>query len=230
MVTSISSSVFMNSNFSKKVYDRRNEKHNNNIPLNYNFCLNKSFSKNIVDYAHNLCSTVLNLKNSSKELSYFVDEYKIVEDKIENLDEEKKQKVNSMFKEKMKNFIDTYDLAVDFANKQNHSQSLLNFSSELFEITDSYENVLKNLNYDSERMKNFDLTNIHDKKSINEKLDGIKLFANEIYNSTTDVLSKPMSEHMNFRDLHYYYNYKLDKYQSDTFALIEVGMIVDVTL
>lgn len=227
------SPIFQNSKISKKSLEKLNSKTEDGISA-YTIMLNKSFSENVVEYAHTLYTTILDLKDSSKELGYFLDEYKTVEDKIETLDNNKKEQVNHMFEEKVKKFVYDYDNAFNFANNQSHSPALLNFSSELYEITDEYEQILTRLGIDesdsNELIINFDLNNTTDKRSIRDKLEGIKSFVSEIYNSTQNILSAPMSEHMNFKALKYYYNYKLDRYQSNTFELIEVGMIVDVAL
>lgn len=231
--TTVPLSIFTSRKTSRKPSDKfflRNE----NEEAIYNIFLNKSFSKDIVDYAHTLYTTIVDLKDSSKELEYFVDEYKTVEDKIETLDDSRKEKVNNMFQEKMEQFIDDYDTAFEFANNQQHSKLLLDFSSELFEITGEYGTTLEEVGIsESEQGKLYiDLldSDITDKNKAVNKLEGIKSFVNEVYNSTQNILSRPMSEHMNFKNLNYYYNYGLDRYQSNTFRLIEAGMIVDIAL
>jgi len=48
-----------------------------------------------------------------------------------------------------------------------------------------------------------------------------------VYESTGDFLQLPLSEHMNFRNLKYYYNYKTGSISKDSFTIIESGMIVN---
>lgn len=229
----IRSPIFQKRKISKKSLEKLNSKTEDGVSA-YAIVLNKSFSENVVEYAHTLSTTILDLKDSSKELDYFLDEYKTVEDKIEILDNKKKEQVNDIFEEKVKRFVYDYDNAFNFANGQSHSKALLDFSSELYEITEEYEEILARLGINESNSDgltiNFDLNNTTDKQGIRDKLEGIKSFVSEIYNSTQNILNTPMSEHMNFKGLKYYYNYKLDKYQSNTFELIESGMIVDVAL
>lgn len=227
------SSVYSSRKISKKSIEKLNLKKENGNYV-YAILLNKTYSNKIVDYAHTLYTSILDLKDSAKDLDYFVDEYKIVEDKIETLDEERKRKVNEMFEDKVSKFIDDYNNAVRFADTQIHSQSLKDFSSELSDVLNEHKQVLDSLDISGDNenqiIKNFDLTNVSDKLSIDEKLNCLQNLIEDIYDSTQYILSKPMSEHMNFKGLSYYYNYKLDKYEANTFELIEAGMIVDIIL
>jgi hypothetical protein len=200
----------------------------------YTISLNKAFSKNVVDYAHTLYSTILNLKDSSKQLSSFVDEYKMVEDKLETLDTDKKQQVNDIFKKKAEEFVNSYDAAYHFASNQKHSKALLDFSSELSNITDGYAQILRTIGIieldQGKPNLEFNVADISNNTDTIGKLEGIKALVEDIYHSTQNILSKPMAEHMNFKGLKYYYNYELGRYYSNTFELIESGMIVDVAL
>lgn len=225
------SSLFSNRKISKKSLEKLHSKKEDGEPV-YSILLNKSFSTNVVNYAHSLYSTVLNLKDSSKELGYFIDEYKTVEDKIDTLDESKKQTINEMFEERVNNFVDNYKSALNFTNKQKHSLPLLTFSSELSGIENEYSKVFESLGIkNSDNLVDiFDLSHLTESTNLNEKLEAIKSLANDIYSSTQNLLIKPMAEHMNFKDLNYYYNYKFDRYESNTFELIESGMIIDVVL
>lgn len=227
----ITSSIFSSRKISRKSVEKILSKKEDGSSV-YAILLNKTFSTAIVDYAQNLSSSVLDLKDSSKELSYFIDEYKTVEDKINLLSREKKQKVNEMFEDKVNEFTENYNTAIEFAYSQKHSKSLLDFSNELLELRDEYKNAFYDVGiYDTDStIKNFDITNVQNMDSIVEKLNCIKSFVDEIYYSTQSMLNRPMSDHMNFRGLSYYYNYKLDRYESNTFELIESGMIIDVAL
>lgn len=224
--------IFPKRKVSKKSVEKLNLKKDDGEPA-YSILLNKTFSVNIVNYAYDLYTNIIDLKDSSKELEYFINDYKTVEDKIANADDEKKQRVNQMFEDRIDDFIQNYNSALQFSKKQKHSQSLLTFSYELDDIQHEYSPVLKSMDIsgDQSLVKPFDLTNIkNNKQDITEKLEAIKSLANEIYTCTQNILDKPMSEHMNFRDLNYYYNYKFDRYESNTFVLIETGMIINLAL
>lgn len=229
----ISSPIYSSRKISKKSIEKINQKKENG-GYAYAILLNKAYSNRVVNYAHTLYTSILDLKDSAKDLDYFIDEYKTVEEKISTLDDEKKKKVNEMFENKISKFTDDYNYAIEFANTQIHSKTLKDFSSELSDVLAEHKQVLDSLEItgDSENkiIKNFDLTDTLDKLSIDEKLNSIKSLVEDIYDSTQYILSKPMSDHMNFKGLSYYYNYKLDKYEANTFELIEAGMIIDVVL
>jgi len=202
---------------------------NNDKSQYYAICLNKTFSQNVVEYAHTVYSTILNLKDTSKQLLDFIEEYKTVEDKIETLDASKKEQVADIFNKKAQSFVNSYDAAYYFAKDQSHSKVLLDFSSELSYIAAQHQDITKKLEASS--IDNpFEVTNITVAKDTVEKLENIKSFVDEIYGSTQKLMGKPMAAHMNFSGLGYYYNYKLSVYYSNTFELIESGMIVDVAL
>jgi len=232
-INQMPSTIHSNRKISRKSLEKLNSKKENGAYA-YAILLNKTYSDRIVDYAHTLYTSILDLKDSAKDLDYFVDEYKTVEDKINTLNDERKRKVNEMFEDKVNRFINDYNNAVEFADTQIHSQSLKDFSSELSDVLDQHKQVLDSLNItgDNEEqiIKSFDLTNVSEKLSIDEKLNCLQDLITDIYDSTQYILSKPMSEHMNFRGLSYYYNYKLDRYEANTFELIESGMIVDIIL
>lgn len=229
----ISSPIYSSRKISKKSVEKINQKKENG-GYAYAILLNKSYSNKVVNYAHTLYTSILDLKDSAKDLDYFIDEYKTVEEKISTLNDEKKKKVNEIFENKISKFTDDYNYAVEFANTQMHSQTLKNFSLELSDILIGHKEVLDSLNitgdFKNKIIKNFDLTDTTSKFSIDEKLNSIKNLVEDIYDSTQYILSKPMSDHMNFKGLSYYYNYKLDKYEANTFELIEAGMIIDVIL
>lgn len=202
---------------------------NNDKLQYYTICLNKAFSQNVVDYAHTVYSTITNLKDTSKQLLDFIDEYKTVEDKIETLEDSKKEQVGEIFNKKAQAFVNSYDAAYHFSSNQKHSKGLLDFSYELLDITAQHQDATQKLEVDK-NSNAFGVRNMTDVKDTMQTLENIKSFVDEIYLSTQNIMSKPMAEHMNFNGSRYYYNYKLDVYYSNTFELIESGMIVDVAL
>ncbi|MCL2350141.1 MAG: hypothetical protein FWC67_01545 [Defluviitaleaceae bacterium] len=50
------------------------------------------------------------------------------------------------------------------------------------------------------------------------------------YDAARDFLIHPMSHHMEFKDLSYYYNYTIGNTPQDTFRLLESGILLDVFL
>ncbi len=85
----------------------------------------------------------------------------------------------------------------EFASSQSHSPELLAFSKELSAMI--------------EKPELYAVDSIHMVMKMDEKLK--------------EFLKTPLSEHMNFRNLGYYYNYKYGSIRENTFSLIESGML-----
>jgi hypothetical protein len=58
----------------------------------------------------------------------------------------------------------------------------------------------------------------------------MKNLAEKVYKKTADFLDKPLSEHMSFRPLSYYYSYKFGAVTHNPFRLVESGMLVDLAV
>lgn len=237
MISSImgmGSNVYSGNNVSRKYFGNNV---NNNSKKSYSVFLNKAYSKDIVSYANNLYKNVIALKDSSKDLKEFVDEYETVEDNIDTLDDVRKEKIIDILQQKVQKFVDDYDRAYEFADKQKMNSGVLKeFFNELCDIGGEHEQILQKLEIAEREDGTLDVgvevKDFENKKNVGEKLENIKSVVSNLNNSVRNLLINPMSEHMNFRSLNYYYNYKLDlyQYQSSSFRLIESGMILDLAL
>ena len=67
-------------------------------------------------------------------------------------------------------------------------------------------------------------------KNISENIKELREFCKSIYNDTCEIMTVPMEEHMNFKNLNYYYNYIFSNEKPNTVKIIETGMLVDIIL
>jgi hypothetical protein len=69
-----------------------------------------------------------------------------------------------------------------------------------------------------------------DRLSLRAAINANMQFFDTLYQRTGEVLSVPLSEHMQFKSLSYHYNYQMGKMIEDGFGLIESGLIIDKKL
>ncbi len=226
--------VYSGNNVSRKYFGNNV---NNNSKKSYSVFLNKAYSKDVVLYANSLYKNVITLKDSSKDLKEFVDEYETVEDNIDTLDDGRKEKIIDMFQQKVQKFVDDYDRAYEFADKQKMNSGVLKeFFGKLCEIGGEHAQMIQRLELSEGEEGLVDVgievKDFKQKEVIKEKFENVRAVVSNLSSSVQSLLQKPMAEHMNFKSLNYYYNYKLDlyQYQSRSFRLIESGMILDLAL
>lgn len=238
MVLGVNGMGSVSSLYGKKDTSRKHLNKNefgSNAKKSYSVFLNRAFSKDVVNYAHNIYRNVIALKDSSRELKEFVEEYKTVEDRIDSLDDKKKEKIVDIFQQKVQKFVDDYDKAFEFAdNQKENSKVLKEFSNALHEIGGNQEEILEKLEVNESEEGILDvgieIKDFEQKQGVKDKLENAKQVVEGLSSAIENILTKPMAEHMNFRSLNYYYNYKLDTYKANSFTLIEAGLIVDLTL
>ncbi len=180
------------------------------------FLLNKSLKNEVVKYAKDVSVSVTSIKEASKNVMKSIDDYSKSsifsrESALNQLDYE------------LETFANNFNMACDTFKNQNHSQNLTIF----------YEKLSSQITENSKRLKNLGLVIdesghlILDKSRQNLKVDLDKELFDTIYNNSLEILTEPLAEHMSFKGLGYYYNYKYGTMVSDTFKIIESGMLLD---
>ncbi len=190
--------------------------------------LNKSLKSEIITYARRVSGDLNNLSGSTRKLLYDVDNFnKHVHDgRLGSA----KQKIT----EDLEFLAKTYNLSEDFLSKQEHSPMLSELLNRLKGFFMAYEDNFKSLgltlsddgklSFNQETFSGLSYIGVN--RLIGENYQVI----NELDDIVTAATDAPLSEHMNFRGLSYYYNYKMGTVSASTFMLIETGMIVDVAM
>jgi len=187
--------------------------------------LNKSLKQDVVEYARGVSSSVVGAKEASKHTVRDMTDFN------KNIHKRGLDTAKKWIRFDLEEFVDSYNASTEFLTGQNHSQSLRGFAERM---TDSVSVNLERLSQlglslgedgklalDTEKFNA--LSEGHVNVAIGETLNTFR----DIYSDSGGVLTEPLKEHMNFRSLGYYYNYKLGRMENDTFKIIEAGMIID---
>ncbi|MDR2904207.1 MAG: hypothetical protein LBU77_06850 [Clostridiales bacterium] len=197
------------------------------------YILNTARKSTVVDYIRGLSSNITGLKESAKNLADSVTRYQNASHKHMETDSEKDWLANSL-----KEFAEDYTAAYAFSKEHPHSAALSQFAGRienelaaaesLSERKDSAAFLKRDQNggltFDAER---FNQTGADD---ILKELRWINPAATEIKNATIDFLAEPLSEHMAFRDLEYYYNYQYGTEAASAFRLVDSGLLLDLVI
>lgn len=209
----------------KNNFNRKNAKtYSNKEDNKFSFFLNKSLKDEVIKYASNISKDFNGIKDTAKYASY------MISSKNSTM-EEKKKNVSDCVDE----FVDKYNEYLDFAEANDkHSGALDDYANSIkYRINDNIDDlntigvtVDKNqrLNFDKEKFSNIKAS------QFNDVMGNIKEMYDDIYFDTCEIMSFPMSKHMNFKGLDYYYNYKYSSIEPNTFKIIEEGMLVDIAL
>lgn len=192
------------------------------------FLLNKSLKSDVIGYARNVSHSVVGTKEAAKDLIIDMENFN------KNVYNKDLDTARRWVSEGISHFTDTYNSAMSFLFSQSHSGDLRGFGESLAQTLGYNRENLQSLglslgdtgrlSYDAGYFEKLDHSKIN--IAIGENLN---LFQN-VYDSSSDVLRTPLTEHMNFKNLNYYYNYKYGMIQADTFKIIESGMLVDMAV
>ncbi len=238
-----------------KPYIFKNEKLTSKLPINYpknererkadsngikndeneySFFLNKTYKTEIVNYAESISLDLNSIKNAAKN---------IINNSLSSFNFES---LKENFKSELHELEKKYNMYINFAEKnKNNSPLLSNFANSLkyrvetnLDILSKFGISYENTNPDSDDY-NADLSKIIFDKDffdslsqsyISENVTEFKDFCKSIYDDTCEIMTVPMEEHMNFKNLNYYYNYIFSNENHNTVQIIETGMLVDIIL
>ncbi len=215
-----------------RVYSRRRT--NNHVYKDSSVYLNKSLKKDVVNYAKEIYKSVTDLKLNSKKILDDINYYKKAmefEQPIENF-----ESFAEGFEIDIKNYISAYNNSTSFLMTQSHSQGLNSFANKLLHETHNYSGALNKavIIRDERGLIPKEGENISDplwhSKNSYKILDKVEDYFASVYDDTSKALKAPMSNHMNFKNLNYYYNYKIAAIQVDTFKIINNGLLVNIAL
>jgi len=189
------------------------------------YVLNKSLKKEVVGYATELSRAVNGLKDSSK---YIVQDARAF---VKNEKEAGLVKTVGWMADNISNFIESYNRTISFANKNKDSRVLTEFADDLsYDLSVSLTALSRyHMTEDDGALLAFDESALKNDSKKNVRIANKQNlpFFEHVYDSSGKLLTAPLSEHMNFKNLKYYYNYKTGKISQDTFAIIGSGMIVN---
>lgn len=200
----------------------------NNSYENKTVLLNTAYRGDIVEYAGNISKKVVAFKDASRLVVQDMENFEM---NTRNAGSVREREVLSAH---ISQFTESYNTAVSFALSQEHSAKLRNFAAEQSYFVTQNQDVLKILGVkiDKNGSLSCDETKIKD-MSISKLRDAVNKTApvfESLYENAKQLLTFPLSSHMNFKGLRYYYNYKLGTMQDDTFKIIKSGILVDIAV
>ncbi len=190
----------------------------------FSFFLNKAYKSEVVRYAENISKDFNSIKNIARSISYKMkDPYFAFENKRE------------LIAESLDELTEKYNTYKDFAFENAKHSPILNsffeslkyrvdFDAETLSVFGISENEEERLIFDRNA---FDSMSVDD---FERQRDGLEGFCDSVYNDTCEVMTVPMEEHMNFKNLNFYYNYIYSSEEHNTVKIIETGMLVDISL
>ncbi len=209
---------------SEKTLSSNNNNNTNEDENEYSFFLNKAFKTEIVNYADTISSDLNSLKKIAKDLVY---------NQYNNFNAEN---FNDTLKNKLNEFGKKYNQYKNFAEENSKQSPLLSTFLDNLEyrvetnmeclekFNFSYDTETKELFFDEEAFDSLDFSIIANNYS------DLQNFCSTIYDDTCEIMTVPMEEHMNFKNLNYYYNYIFSNEKHNTVKIIESGMLVDISL
>ena len=179
------------------------------------YFLNKSLNDNVKSYMFELSSNFNGLKSTANNIYEKIYYNSHMENLEENIEE----------------FTHTYNRFVGFLEENTeNSGGFTSILQNIKNFTNENESTLKDIGIN---ISNSGFLSIEEDKNINGKninKEKAKKFYLDFYDKMCDFMKEPMSNHMDFKDFSYYFNYGVDYNKNSSFKLIEQGLLVDITL
>jgi len=209
---------FVKSNYKNLSTSNNSEKNLNS----FSFFLNKSLKNEVIDYA----STVSREFNSIKDTARFM------QNNLNDNSFDENGNANNIFYG-MNDFVNQYNSYLEFADDNDQNSNILrSYADKIVNIVSKNKDELESigikmddggrLSIDEEVFGNID--------AVKNVSDDIKNMYSDIYKNTCQAMNAPLSQHMNFKNLSYYYNYKYASIDYNSFDIMDTGMLVDIKL
>ncbi|MCL2704389.1 MAG: hypothetical protein FWE91_12435 [Defluviitaleaceae bacterium] len=191
---------------------------------------NTSMKRDVSDFVGAVCRNVTEMRDCAKYLSLNTESYYV------NVLHESFDKSKQWVEEDVSMFVNAYNTAVSFGMKQEHSPELTRYAGELKDIALSYNTLLDGIGVSVHRdgdYLSFSPGKIHDLDflAFGHSVSGAAQAANAVYERTVELLQLPAAAHMDFRQLSFYYNYRVDRSPEEairkTPSYLHSGLVLD---
>ena len=188
------------------------------------FLLNSAYKSDVIQYVRDMSNTVNSLKCSIMEL------LKSARSGMFSTENDAFG-LKNYFISDLKNFVNSANEALSFTKSQNNSQELANFSQTVTDIIINNREVFQQLCISVEENGSIALSSEDAaKKKLKDLFTGLIGASGaliEIHDKTKELMANPLTDHMKFKSLGYYYNYKYGSIKDNTFNIIDSGMLFD---
>jgi hypothetical protein len=213
-----------NNNFNKALYDRvRSSQTTAEAPemVRTQIHLNKAYNNRVLQYVRILGQNIISLRDASRlfvqdsgNLDFTAGGNLTFTDHLRWIEED------------LRNFAMSYSNLDYLSRNVGHSPGLSNFTHSIRTITRGHEAYLSHLGIMSADEGGLSYHGIGHGANIEITRSAAAAFQ-ATYEVSKGFLDHPMTHHLEFRDLNYYYNYTIGNPPQDSFLLIESGILMD---
>jgi len=183
--------------------------------------LNKAQNSHVLDYARNLSTNIVNLKEAAK---MYIFDMHLIDGGIASFESHLQ-----WIEEDLQSFIDSYNNIQNITSRYEHSPELTNFAHYMRSFARQDSQILSNLGvitFNESSLTYHGLGETPSRETARQAVDAFKI----AYGATREFLEHPLAHHMEFEGLNYYYNYTIGKTSESTFGLIGSGMLLDIAI
>jgi hypothetical protein len=152
---------------------------------------------------------------------------------VTNAEGTKYDNAKSAYGDGLEDFVSDCNNLASFASSADLNSGISDFKENVSQIVSDNEETFSKVGISiDDGTLTFD-TDVYENLSddeYNELASTLNDTFSQVYNEACDFLSKPMSSHLNFKNLDYYYNYSYASKDKAAFRLLETGLIVDIAL
>jgi len=192
------------------------------MPQETSVQLNAAYKSETINYARNLTRNVVGLKDSAKMFVYDAAGQAFGDDSWQWIEED------------IENFVSAYNGLRKIAAHQGHSLLLTDFTASMDSYTRLNREKILKLGLKINRERNLEFAGQVPKQlrgqDMRTSLDSVSEFFKQSYRNTASLLEHPLTKHMNFRSLSFYYNYRFGPSGENAFTLMENGILLDVAV
>ena len=183
--------------------------------------LNKSYDKRVLGYIEALGENVVKLKDAARmyvndvtSLDFEHNDLLSFESHLRWLDED------------LRTFTASFNALGGMAVKSPYSNHLPHFTHSIRNITQRDEILLSHLGVVAADEGGLTYHGVGTTATLGVARSAVSMFKSA-YETAREFLAHPMTHHLNFNELSYYYNYTIGSSPMDTFRLLESGLLID---
>jgi hypothetical protein len=184
-------------------------------------------------FAEAVCRSVTDMRDSARYLANNTNNY------YTNVLNESLESSKEWVEEDISMFVNAYNAMLAFGYSQEHSHELTYYSDDLKEIAKENEGALNAAGvsiYNNGMTLGFSAGKIHDIDILGfgHIVTGTAKTAEKVFDRTAELLQLPAAVHMDFKQLSYYYNYRVDLSAEVAMRKIPIalyaGMVLDMVI
>jgi len=217
-----------NNNFNGSLYNRaqtqRNAQESGVVSFTHaapTVQLNKAYSSNVLSYIKSLGQNIITLKDASRlfvldsgNMDFNAGGSLSFEGHLRWIDED------------LRNFANSYNNLDYLSRRAGHNAQLGDFTHSIRNITRGHEPLLSHLGIitaDEGGIAYHGIGHAATKEITRAAADAFRA----TYEASREFLAHPMTAHLQFKDLNYYYSYTIGDQPADAYKLIESGVLMD---